>query len=72
VSKDTEGDEVDRDELDDHEAEELPARELMSKLGGPIAIPLDPAIAADVLSGDTPEDADDSDETEGGTNGEEA
>jgi len=77
VSEKKRGDEVGRDEIDEHNAEKLPDRELMSLLGGPVAIPLDPGIAADVLSGDAfagagdPSTAD-IDQTEGGTNGEEA
>jgi hypothetical protein len=41
------------EEVAELEGEELPARESMSVVESGIAIPLDPAAAADVLSGET-------------------
>jgi hypothetical protein len=46
------------EELEAERAGELPDREALSVLDANIAIPADPSIAADVLSGDDPPDVD--------------
>ena len=55
-------DEISQEELEAERAGALPDREALSVLGADVAIPADPSIAADVLSGedppaDLPEDA---------------
>lgn len=55
---DPEKDELSEDELVLHSAQALPDRAAMSTLDADIAIPVNPALAADVLSGmDEGEDA---------------
>jgi hypothetical protein len=50
-------DEISQEELEAERAGALPDREALSVLGADVAIPADPSIAADVLSGeDPPED----------------
>lgn len=44
-------DALSEDELDLHRAEAVPDRAAMSTVGSDISIPVDPALAADVLSG---------------------
>jgi hypothetical protein len=51
--QDPEPGELTPDELAELDAEELPARESMSVVESGIAIPIDPGVAADVLSGET-------------------
>jgi len=61
------------EELSELEGEELPARESMSVVESGIAIPIDPAAAADVLSGETvpaeEEDAEIDEASRGGETG---
>jgi len=45
-------------ELEAERGGELPDREALSVLDANVAIPVDPSIAADVLAGDDPPDAD--------------
>jgi hypothetical protein len=50
------------EELEAERAGELPDREALSVLDANVAIPADPSIAADVLSGDDPPDVDEPEE----------
>ena len=64
---DREPDKRGEDELSDEELEserggELPDREALSVLNADVAIPVDPSIAADVLSGDDASEGDSGDE----------
>ena len=49
--EESEGDELSDSELAGHTAEALPDRAALSSLDADIAIPVDPALAADILSG---------------------
>ena len=52
------GDELSEDELESERGGALPDREALSVLNADVAIPADPAIAADVLAGEhQPDDA---------------
>ncbi len=56
---DSEAEPVSTDELKDLSGRELPERAVMSTIGPDVAVPLDPAIVADVLAGEPPpEDVD--------------
>jgi len=68
-------DELSREEIERQRGEELPDREVMSLIDLNVAIPIDAAIAANVLSDESIAGADadqdaDIDQTEGGTHGE--
>ena len=58
----SEGDELSDSELAGHTAAALPDRAALSSLDADIAIPIDPALAADVLSGLADELADEEDD----------
>jgi len=47
---------ISQEELEAERAGALPDREALSVLGADVAIPADPSIAADVLSGEDPPD----------------
>ena len=49
-------DEISQEKLEAERAGALPDREALSVLGADVAIPADPSIAADVLSGEDPPD----------------
>ncbi len=62
----------DKDELSDEElllqrGQELPDREAMSTIDADVAIPVNPALAADVLSGTAEGDDSEDDDAEGDT-----
>jgi hypothetical protein len=46
------------EELEAERGDELPDREALTVLDGNVAIPVDPSIAADVLAGEDPPEAD--------------
>ena len=52
------GEKLSEEELEAERAGERPDPEALSALDANIAIPVDPAIAADVLAGDDPPDVD--------------